>query len=123
MDISSKYNNAYEDILEVLKKHEEFIKDDYTINIIKQLEFRIETQTIIDMFDIRLDISNTPGYIVIDRNRVIARFGKGTGRNILISDDGRQPENEWLYCISFPRGAYIFGDEYPKKTFDDFLMN
>ena len=28
------------------------------------------------------------------------------------SDDGKQPENEYLVSISFPTGAYIFGEQY-----------
>ena len=31
------------------------------------------------------------------------------------SDDWRQPKNERLFQISFPTGAYIFGDDYPKN--------
>lgn len=33
------------------------------------------------------------------------------------SDDGKQPENEWLYVMSFTTGAYMFGDSYPEETF------
>lgn len=36
----------------------------------------------------------------------------GSGRYISWSDDGRQPNNEWLLEISFSTGAYIFGDDY-----------
>lgn len=34
------------------------------------------------------------------------------GRYISWSDDDRQPMNEWLLNISYPTGAYIFGDDY-----------
>jgi len=42
------------------------------------------------------------------------------GKYISWSDDGRQPKDEWLLVISFPTGAYIFGDDYPVNIFQDF---
>lgn len=36
----------------------------------------------------------------------------GSGKYISWSDDDRQPKDEWLLNISFPTGAYIFGDDY-----------
>ena len=46
------------------------------------------------------------------------------GRFIPYEDDGKQPFNEWLLQLSFPSGAYIFGDlfqdDYPKPFFDGF---
>lgn len=48
---------------------------------------------------------------------------KGSGRFISWSDDGKQPDNEWLLNISFSTGAYIFGEDYDsqKKLFQDFF--
>jgi ElaB/YqjD/DUF883 family membrane-anchored ribosome-binding protein len=48
---------------------------------------------------------------------------KGSGKYVFWSVDGRQPKDEWLLVISFPTGAYIFGDdyEYQKKLFEDFF--
>lgn len=47
----------------------------------------------------------------------------GSGRFISWSDDGRQPKNEWLLNISFPTGAYIFGEDYnyQQDLFQDFI--
>ena len=36
--------------------------------------------------------------------------------------NGRQPENELLFVIGIPTGAYIFGDDYPSKFFQDFWL-
>jgi len=44
------------------------------------------------------------------------------GPEISWSDDGRQPnKDEWLFQICFTCGAYIFGDSYPRETFDAFF--
>lgn len=51
-------------------------------------------------------------------------FGKHTGRSVSWSDDGSQPSEhttEWLLVVKFPTGAFIFGEHYPKKTFDSFF--
>lgn len=55
-----------------------------------------------------------------DWSRVLY-FSEDYNRSISWSDDGRQPENEWLYVISFPTGPYIFGGEYPEETFRAFF--
>lgn len=51
----------------------------------------------------------------------IGLWGSKHNRTISWSDDGRQPEDEWLYQISFPTGAYIFGADYCTETFDAFF--
>jgi len=45
------------------------------------------------------------------------------GKYISWPDDDRQPKNEWLYNISFPTGAYIFGEdyEYQQDLFQEFI--
>lgn len=44
--------------------------------------------------------------------------GKGT---ISWEDDRKKPDNEWLYKVHFPTGAYIFGEHYPKELFNEFF--
>ena len=51
----------------------------------------------------------------------IGLWGSVHGRTISWSDDDRQPEDEWLYQISFPTGAYIFGNDYCTNTFGLFF--
>lgn len=48
---------------------------------------------------------------------------EGSGRYISWSDNGRQPNNEWLLVITFPTGGYIFGGDYEgqKQLFQDFF--
>lgn len=42
-------------------------------------------------------------------------------RRVSWSVDGRQPIDEYMLNISFPTGAYIFGQEYPEKFFQKFI--
>lgn len=51
----------------------------------------------------------------------VGLYGEETSRTISWSDDGKQPENEWLYAVRFCTGAYIFGDSYPTETFNAFF--
>lgn len=45
------------------------------------------------------------------------------GKYISWSDDNKQPKDEWLFEISFPTGAYIFGEDYKgqQELFQDFI--
>lgn len=47
----------------------------------------------------------------------IGLYGAEYRRTIGCSDDGTQPDNEWLFAIQFTTGAYIFGDS---NTFQSF---
>lgn len=69
-------------------------------------------------------------YLKIDDYIVFSYFNdgerdkaSGSGKYISWSDDGRQPKYEWLLNISFPTGAYIFGDDYDyqQQLFQDFI--
>ncbi len=66
----------------------------------------------------------TSSYVVFNKfDDAEADKAAGSGKYISWSDDGRQPNNEWLLEISFPTGAYIFGDDYDyqQKLFQDFI--
>lgn len=88
--------------------------------------------------DVRAQLKNTIGFLEVSREFGID-FGKNSsyyyqnfpvnehtrfvkGVHISWSDDGRQPsEDEYLYVISFPTGAYIFGQHYPTELFKEFF--
>lgn len=109
----------YNEILSVLDKHDTFIKNEYELDIRYKLKSKIKVQEITNRFGINtisLDFSGT--HVRIDDFRMLGLYGEQYNRTISWSDDGRQPENEWLYLISFPTGAYIFGESYPTHTFD-----
>lgn len=42
-------------------------------------------------------------------------------RTIGCSDDGRQPDEEWLFAVGFTTGAYMLHKDYPTKVFSEFF--
>jgi hypothetical protein len=56
-------------------------------------------------------------YVRINDYMYIASMGEKYRRTISWSADGRQPEDEIMLVLSFPTGAYIFGDSYPTELF------
>ena len=119
----NKKKQAYKNILAAIEKNKEHITDEYYINsVIDGLQKRCDLQDICDLFGIH-DLPECSGgyYIKIDGDRHII-FCKKDSKAISWSDDGRQPDNEYLYSISFPTGAYIFGDFYPKELFQKFFL-
>ncbi len=112
---------AYDEILRVLKKHEDHIVIDVD---------HIETQSKLHMFalelkeDYGINISHhsvhSLDYVELCKHVYIARYGKKQNREISWPDDGRQPDNELLLQIGFSTGAYMFGDDYPVDLFNKF---
>ena len=60
-------------------------------------------------------------YYNISEYQFIGLYGEDHRRTVSWLDEGEQPENEWLYCIGFSTGAYIFGQDYPAETFNRFF--
>ena len=56
-------------------------------------------------------------FVRINDNMYIASMGEKYRRTISWSADGRQPDDEIMLVLSFPTGAYIFGDSYPTEIF------
>lgn len=87
----------------------------------------IENLKVSELFDIPLASGShsykylTVGGSYLKRDYIkLAYYGEDLKRGISWSDDGKQPQEEWLMTISFPTGAYIFGDSYPTETFKAF---
>ena len=57
-------------------------------------------------------------YVRINNHMYIASMGEKYGRKISWPVDGKQPIDEIMLVISFPTGAYIFGDSRPKELFE-----
>ena len=112
---------AYKEILNVLKKHDELLSDDYQIDIKDRITNRIRLQEISAEFGIELKSDCNPSWCKVSEYAGIGIYGEDHNRTISWLDDGEQPDNERLYAIRFPTGAYIFGDSYPTKTFKMFF--
>lgn len=122
---------AYKELLEVVKKHSEVIEEDYVISpsglesFITKLEvsetFGIPLRQIKDSYDGWLNVKGC-----YDDWMILGHFGEKQGRTISWSDDGSQPQDEWLFRVGFCTGAYIFSGDivessYPKETFQAFF--
>jgi len=113
---------AYKAILDVLTANEDHLEHD--IDVRYSLRNRIACLEISKEFGIEVDPDrhgNASSYLQLTDYQFILTMGSKYNRTIFWSNDGRQPEDERLYKICFPTGAYIFGREYPQKTFKAFF--
>lgn len=113
---------VHNEILKVLNKYK-----DVCIFNIKDLEARWE------LYSFGLELKEKHGlnidpkkldninYTRLSDYKTIIRFTKGDNRRISWSDDGKQPSDELLFELSFPTGAYIFGNDYPTELFQKFF--
>jgi len=113
---------VYDKIFKLLNKHKDVIAFDVE---------SLELQSKLHLFGLRLKEDyglnidpkqvNSLNYIRVGDFMAIGWFGASYNRMISWSDDGRQPENELLLNISFPTGAFIFGEDYSSKLFQSFF--
>ena len=113
---------AYKEILKALNKYKSeivFDVDDlerkakrhlFGIDLVEKYGFNLDPKT----------IYNTDWQKL--KENVQIGFFDGERRRISRSDNGRQPKNETLLCISYPTGAYIFGGDYPTEFFQKFFL-
>lgn len=119
---------AYDEILKVLHKHRDLCLYD-----IPELErtakihlFGLELK---EKYGLNIDPKSVDS---LDYQRfgekIIGLFGRKHKRTISWSFDGRQPEDEYLFKVGFPTGAYIFGEgeffnkDYPTDFFQKFWI-
>lgn len=103
----------YKELLAVATKHLEVVKE----NIIQDLTTALNEAEMSALFNIELEHYGPSHYKV--KGNYNEWFRILYSPNISWSDDGQQPENEWLYVMSFPCGAYTLSDSYPEQTFQD----
>lgn len=120
----NKQIQAYTEVLAVVEKYPEEFKDDWEIPRLKETLGRLKMQ---ERFGFRLEGTGTSYGVVGAFNNFtrVSLYGEEYNRIISWPDGDRQPENEWLFCICFPTGPYIFGDyfkdDYPTETFSAFF--
>lgn len=115
---------AYQSLLKVALKNKEHIKT-YLVEDIQQelntleksMEFGLElTPRGVHYYEVKGGYDNWTRVLFIS---------KDADHPIGCSDDGKQPQDEWLYIMQFTTGAYIFGDYfndcYPEETFEQFF--
>jgi len=115
---------AYSKIIKLLKKNKDiFVFDIQDLeNKAKCHLFGLELKEIYGLNIDPKSIKSTEFNTFYEYIRLF-RVGKDSNNSISWSDDGRQPKNEVLLNISFPTGAYIFGEDYDyqQKLFKEFF--
>ena len=116
-----KVQNAYTEILGVINKYKDIVVFDY-VDMEEASEKHLFGVELKEKFGLNINPGNiySIDWTSFGDFRVIGRWGEKYGRTISWSDDGLQPKDEILLRISFSTGAYIFGDDYPKKLFEEF---
>lgn len=114
---------AYKELLATFNRLNEFIKDDYRVNVTGCLSSAILWMDLSEKFGVTINNPSDMGsdYCRLSNHQFIGLYGADHNRTISWPDDGKQPDNEWLYVISFPTGAYIFDKEYPQIIFQEFF--
>ena len=113
---------AYKEILKVLHKYKDKIVFD-----VEQLEDQAKTHLfgveLVEKYGFNLDPKSirSRDYQRLKEYIYLCYFD-GHRRKISWPDDGRQPINEMLLLLSYPTGAYIFGDDYPTDFFQRFFL-
>lgn len=93
---------------------------DRTCDEVKKLLYSIKLQEdygILNITRSMVQCTESSVFVRINDNMYIASMGEKYRRTISWSVDGRQPEDEIMLVLSFPTGAYIFGDSYPTELF------
>ena len=111
--------DKYKNMIFSLSADDAFEKD--IINKLKSRANAIEIFNLFQIDELNTGETSNTDYIKISDNCFIAKFSEELYRTISCSDDKTQPNNEWLYAITFSYGAYIFGDHYPTETFNKFF--
>jgi len=115
-----KAKKAYSETLGVLNKNKDLCVFD-----VKSLEFQSERHLfglkLKEVYGFEIDVKRIASvdWFRINDYLSLGRFGEKYGRTVSWSDDDQQPSDELLLLISFPTGAYIFGDDYPRSLFND----
>lgn len=118
----TKTEKIYSDILKLIEKH----KDEVVFDV-GQLKRDSERH----LFGLRLkdeyglDVNpkaiHSTDWVKLNDYITVSQYGEKYNRTISWPVDGRQPEDgEYLMNISFPTGAYIFGQHYPVNIFQGF---
>lgn len=114
---------AYKELLAVAEKYEEVLSTDSTFSSNYLIE-EVQRCELEERFGLKLHPGNELyGYQVHNAydNWTRLNYYDGIAKGISWPDGGKQPDAEWLFVICFTSGAYIFGDSYPKTTFNAFF--
>ena len=117
-----KVKKAYDEILKVLHKNREICVFDVN-DLERKAKIHLFGLELKEVYGLNIDPKqvNSIDYQSFGEKK-IGLFGEKYRRTISWSVDGRQPEDEYLFTVSFPTGAYIFGEDYATDFFQKFWL-
>lgn len=118
----NKTKEALNEIKELVTKHKDILPDRVrdVLGYVEDGLLRIELGSILDA-KIPEYVSLSSGCADLYGNKYLIKFAEGGSANITWPDDGKQPLPGWYLRFSFSSGAYIFGGDYPVKSFNGFF--
>ena len=120
-------NKAYAEIMQILKKHKELIFLDIP-DVESKIKLHLLGIELLETYGLCIDPLRVNRYdwMEFGEHKRIGLYGTKHNRVISWLDCGEQPENEMLFMLKFPTGAFIFGyggivdKEYPVNFFNKF---
>lgn len=114
---------CYKKIIDAIEDNRKQINDDYYLDfLLSSLRSRVKINEIAELFDLKgLPENGDSGYIEFYNGNANIMYYRRDEKWISWSDDDRQPEDEYLYCLRFPTSGYIFGSVYDSETFNSFF--
>jgi hypothetical protein len=130
------WKKAYQEVLAVCKQYPDF-DSKYSFRDIRDMSSAAKGHLMLidwyEKYGLKISHDYNPSeynHFKVDDCMIFSHFQdgerdkeEGSGKYISWPDDDRQPKDEWLLGISFPTGAYIFGDDYDgqQQLFQDFI--
>lgn len=120
MDSFSESEVAYLGVLRALEDNADVLQGNSTMCSAKaEANLKLKQIGILREFKIEdVPLNTLYGYDSWELSSYSRLTYYSEGRSISWEDNGNQPKDEWLYSVSFPTGAYIYGEGYPTKTFN-----
>lgn len=117
-----KVKKAYDEILKVLHNNREICVFDVN-DLERKAKIHLFGLELKEVYGLNIDPKqvNSIDYQSFGEKK-IGLFGEKYRRIVSWSVDGRQPEDEYLFTVSFPTGAYIFGEDYATDFFQKFWL-
>lgn len=111
-------------LLKSLEQHKELLEDDTELPQLSNIKNKIFTRELIEDYgwDLPYYVTGNCRWFRLTDEIGAGVYGTKHGRVISWEDDGNQPEDEFLLCVSYPTGAYFFGKDYDTKLFDEFFQ-
>lgn len=117
-----KEKKVYDEILEILHKNKEILIFNFD-SLEREARVHLFGLELKEIYGLNINpkqVDSTDYQSFGDKK--IGLFGKRYNREIAWSVDGRQPDDEYLFTLGFPTGAFMFGEDYPTIFFQKFWL-